>query len=676
MDELEKIRGDLNAIDEQILKALAARRDFVGRIIRHKANENLPLRDPAREEEMLTRLIAEGRKIGLDAHIVTRVFHEILDDSVRTQQLYLLGSANEQHHGLKRVAFQGIEGAYSFLAAQKHFARSMDATTFIGYPTFAEAVEAVEEAKVDYAFLPIENTTAGSINEVYDLLAASKLWIIGEEVFRVEHCLLAIDSVPLSSIRRVYSHPQALAQCMKFLSTLASCQLEYFADTAMAARKVKEDQDPTQAAIASEAAARQFGLKILARDLADQKENYTRFLVISPKPIQVDPRIPAKTSLVLAVPHEEGALLKALMVFHEHKINLTKLDGSRPRPGAPFQYLFNVDLEGNIAEGNVRQALDDLRSATSFLKILGTYAVEARGKTTPSMQAIVPPGEAAARADAPDAAPAEPRTSRPAARKLWSREARPEGTSVTLGGIRIGGPEIVVIAGPRAVESRQQVLACARHVKECGGMVLRGGCFRARSGAKGSPLGLAGLELLAEAGRAYDLPVMTEVVAPADVGAVSRLADILEVGARDMQSLGLLAELGRVNRPVLLKRGMSATLEELLEAAERILEQGNQQVVLCERGIRTFETVTRNTLDLAAVPVLKHLTHLPVAVDPSHAAEDKGLLAALALAAQRVGPHALILEIEPDGESPGAAGPKALGFADFARLMRAVYGKR
>ncbi|HVR75791.1 MAG TPA: prephenate dehydratase, partial [Planctomycetota bacterium] len=408
MDELEKIRDEINATDDQVLRALAARRELARRIIQAKALEELPLRDERREEDLLARLIQKGREMGLDAHLVTRVFHEIIDDSVRFQQIFLLKRSNDADEKLRRVAYQGVDGAFSHLAAQKFFSRSLDLMTFIGHPSFSDAVEAVEGGAFDFAFLPIENTTAGSIHEVYDLLSRTSLSIVGEEVFRVEHCLLGVKDVPLSSLRRILSHWQALAQCRKFLFSLPHCQGAEFEDTALAARKVKEDQDPTQAAIASEDAARRYGLKILKRDLADQKENFTRFLVIAREPVKVDLRIPAKTSLVLAVAHEEGALLGARGIFHKHKINLTKLE-SRPMLGSPFQYLFYLDFEGNRQSEEVRAALEELRKRTSFLKILGTYAIEWRGRTAPSTQAIVPPRPNAASTEAgPSGPPAEP----------------------------------------------------------------------------------------------------------------------------------------------------------------------------------------------------------------------------------------------------------------------------
>ncbi|HVR72893.1 MAG TPA: 3-deoxy-7-phosphoheptulonate synthase, partial [Planctomycetota bacterium] len=274
--------------------------------------------------------------------------------------------------------------------------------------------------------------------------------------------------------------------------------------------------------------------------------------------------------------------------------------------------------------------------------------------------------------------PAEPkREDGTASCRLTRREAKAEGTVITLRGVRIGGPELVVMAGPSAVESREQILACARHVKECGGKLLRGGCFRPRTSPHAfQGLGFEGLELLAAAGREYDLPIITEVLDPADVAAVARVADMIQIGARNMQNFSLLREAGKVNRPVLLKRGMSATLEELLAAAEYILGQGNHQVILCERGIRTFETTTRSTLDLGAIPILKRLTHLPVVVDPSRAAGQRDLVLPLALAAHAVGPHGMIVEIHPEPDNALSDGAQALCFSDFANLMHEIYAVR
>jgi chorismate mutase / prephenate dehydratase len=241
MDEVNKIRSQISLVDERILEALANRRKLAEQIIEAKGALGTPIRDLVREEQLLADLIAKGRSQGLDAHLVTRVFHEIIDDSIRSQQLHLL---DYDKKGTKRIAFQGIEGAYSELAGRKHFAPYLDHTLFTGVATLEQVVDAVEDGDVDYGLVPVENTTAGSINEVYDLLSIAQLSIIGEEVLRIEHCLLAVDDVPLANIHQVYSHPQALAECMKFVANLPNCQALPYADSAMAVKKVKDENDP------------------------------------------------------------------------------------------------------------------------------------------------------------------------------------------------------------------------------------------------------------------------------------------------------------------------------------------------------------------------------------------------------------------------------------------------
>jgi chorismate mutase / prephenate dehydratase len=666
MDDLGKIRTEINLVDERILDALANRRKLAEQIIQAKDELGTPIRDALREEQMLADLIAKGRNQGLDAHLVTRVFHEIIDDSIRSQQLHLLDYGKSD---LKRVSFQGIEGAYSELAGRKYFAPYLDQTLFMGAATLEQVINAVEDGDADFGLLPVENTSAGSINEVYDLLSCAQLSIVGEEVLRIEHCLLVLDEMPLAHIRQIYSHPQALAECMKFVSQLPNCQALPYPDSAMAVKKIKDEKDPSLAAIASEEAGRLYGLKVLRRNIEDQPNNYTRFLILAKRPSAIDLRIPCKTSLIMATSHEEGSLLKALSLLHEYHINLSKLE-SRPIPGMPFQYLFYIDFEGNIADQRVAEALEKLRSATTSLKVLGCYPAQYRAKTSPRIEVL---------AEGPvefEMEPREPATQKKekVSYKLASRDHKADDTIISVRGVKIGGPGFVVIAGPCAVESREQIRQCARYVKECGGQLLRGGCFKPRTSPYSfQGLGFEGLEMLAEAGREYDLPVVTEVLSPADVEAVARYADVLQIGARNMQNFSLLSEAGRANRPVLLKRGMMSTMEEFLNAAEYILDGGNHQVILCERGIRTFETATRNTLDLASIPILKRLTHLPILVDPSHAAGRRDLVIPLALAAHAVGPHGLIVEIHPEPEKALSDGPQSLHFFEFADLMRRIY---
>jgi len=255
--------------------------------------------------------------------------------------------------------------------------------------------------------------------------------------------------------------------------------------------------------------------------------------------------------------------------------------------------------------------------------------------------------------------------------KLVSRDFHPRNSVVKVGALEIGeGHRPVVAAGPCAVESEEQILKTARAVKKAGADLLRGGAFKPRTGPHTfQGLREEGLKLLAMAGRETGLPIVTEVMSPENVGLVAEYADLLQVGARNMQNFDLLRELGRVRKPVLLKRGMSATIEEFLAAAEYILAEGNQQVILCERGIRTFETATRNTLDLSVVPLIKELTHLPIMVDPSHATGKRSLVPPMAKAALVTGAHGILIEVHPEPEKALSDGPQSLTFQGFEKLM-------
>ncbi len=255
--------------------------------------------------------------------------------------------------------------------------------------------------------------------------------------------------------------------------------------------------------------------------------------------------------------------------------------------------------------------------------------------------------------------------------KLASREFHPQDTVISICDVTIGSKEVVVMAGPCAVESREQTLETARAVKEAGAKILRGGAFKPRTSPYSfQGLGEKGLEILAEAREETGLLVVTEVMSPEKVPLVAKYADILQIGARNMQNYALLHAVGESGKPVLLKRGMMSTIEELLLSAEYILSHGNYQVMLCERGIRTFETYTRNTLDISAVPLLKELTHLPVIVDPSHGTGKWQLVGPVAKAAVAAGADGLLIEVHPHPEEALSDGAQSLKPGNFARLMR------
>jgi len=254
--------------------------------------------------------------------------------------------------------------------------------------------------------------------------------------------------------------------------------------------------------------------------------------------------------------------------------------------------------------------------------------------------------------------------------KLASRDVKPKDTLVSINGIKVGGKRIIVMAGPCAVESEQQLMEAARIVKDAGASVMRGGAFKPRT----SPFSFqgleeAGLELLAKVKEKFGIPVVTEVVDSSDVDMVSRVADILQVGARNMQNFTLLTTIGKSKRPVVLKRGYSSTVTEWLTAADYLLREGNSKVILCERGIRTFEDSTRFSLDISAIPVIKKSSHLPVIVDPSHAAGHYSLVPAMSKAAVAAGADGLLIEVHPKPEEALVDGLQSLTPENFAKLM-------
>jgi len=257
--------------------------------------------------------------------------------------------------------------------------------------------------------------------------------------------------------------------------------------------------------------------------------------------------------------------------------------------------------------------------------------------------------------------------------KLASRDFHPEDSVVRINGVSVGGSQVIVMAGPCSVESREQLMETAAAVQAAGAHILRGGAFKPRTSPYAfQGLGLKGLELLREARDAFRLPIVTEVVSPQDVTLIAQYADILQVGARNMQNFALLSAVGEVQKPVLLKRGMMSTVEELLMAAEYVLSHGNQRVMVCERGIRTFEPSTRNTFDINAIPVIKSLTHLPVIADPSHGTGKWELVTPVARAAVAAGADGLIIEVHPNPAQALSDGAQSLKPENFAKLVADV----
>ncbi len=559
-----------------------------------------------------------------------------------------------------RVAIQGSQGSFSEAAARRRWP-DLEA---LPCRDVKDVVAAVRQGRAEAGCLPIENSLIGSVTTTYDLLHEAfgdgTLHLTHEILHPVHHTIMALPGAPLSGIRRVLSHPVALGQCRVWLSDhLPDAELVSAWDTAGSAEMVAQEKNAAWAAIAARPAADAHGLVALAERIEDDPTNQTRFLTFTRADVAESFRTPGatryKTSLIVLVDHKPGMLALTLQAFGARGVNLMALQ-SRPERSAPWTYRFYVDVEGSAKDPRVSEALEEIEALAAKLIILGSYEAWTEGSR---LSAPVPP-------------PAH-RVEKPSI-PLVDRRRNPEGTVVQVRGLSFGGVEPVLIAGPCSVESEGMILETAVAVAQAGADMLRGGAYKPRT----SPydfqgLGVKGLRYLADARDKTGLPVVTEVLSWEEVPVVAHFADMLQIGARNMQNFSLLRAASRSGKPVLLKRGAGATFEEWLGAAEYVLAEGNPNVVLCERGIRTFERATRHTLDLNAVALVRERTHLPVIVDPSHAAGIRSIVIPLSLGALAAGACGLIVEVHPDPGQAMSDGAQSLDFEMFAELARQVH---
>jgi chorismate mutase/prephenate dehydratase len=503
------------------------------------------------------------------------------------------------------------------------------------------------------------------VTTTYDLLQEAfgdgVLRLTHEILHPVHHTIMAVPGATLGSIRRVLSHPVALGQCRIWLSEhLPEAELVSAWDTAGSAEIVAQEGNPMLAAIAARPAADAHGLVPLAERIEDDPTNQTRFLTFTRAESAASLQSPGasryKTSLIVLVDHKPGMLALTLQAFGARGVNLMALQ-SRPERSAPWTYRFYVDVEGSASDPRVAEALEEIEALAVKLIVLGSYEAWVEGGS---------------RLSPPVPTPAH-RVEKPSI-PLVDRRRQPEGSVVQVRHLSFGGESPVLIAGPCSVESEAMLLETASAVAAAGGDMLRGGAYKPRT----SPydfqgLGVKGLRYLADARERTGLPVVTEVLSWEEVPVVAHFADMLQIGARNMQNFSLLRAASRSGKPILLKRGAGATIEEWLMAAEYVLAEGNSNVVLCERGIRTFERATRHTLDLNAVALVRERTHLPVIVDPSHAAGVRSLVIPLSLGSLAAGACGLIVEVHPDPGHAMSDGAQSLDFAMFEELARQVH---
>ncbi|MTH48426.1 bifunctional chorismate mutase/prephenate dehydratase [Intestinirhabdus alba] len=369
------LREKISALDAKLLALLAERRELAVEVGKAKLLSHRPVRDIDRERDLLDRLITLGKAHHLDAHYITRLFQLIVEDSVLTQQALLQQHLNKINPHSARIAFLGPKGSYSHLAARQYAARHFEQFIESGCAKFADVFNQVETGQADYAVVPIENTSSGAINDVYDLLQHTSLSIVGEMTIAIDHCVLVSGTVGLEAIETVYSHPQPFQQCSKFLSRYPHWKIEYTESTSAAMEKVAQTKSSHVAALGSEAGGVLHGLQVLERIEANQAQNITRFIILARKAIEVSDQVPAKTTLLMATGQQAGALVEALLVLRNHNLIMTRLE-SRPIHGNPWEEMFYLDVQANLASAQMQKALKELGEITRSMKVLGCYPGE------------------------------------------------------------------------------------------------------------------------------------------------------------------------------------------------------------------------------------------------------------------------------------------------------------
>lgn len=375
--DLTEIRQQITQIDRSLLKLLSERHRLAFDVVRSKEITQKPLRDIEREQQLLQELVqfAENENYQLEPQYIMAIFQRIIEDSVLTQQVYLQKKLNEQRERNIHIAFLGKRGSYSHLAARNYAARYQEHLVEMSCNTFEQIFEKVQSGEADYGILPLENTTSGAINEVYDLLQHTDLSLVGELAYPIKHCVLVNEQDDLRKIDTLYSHPQVIQQCSQFIRSLERVHIEYCESSSHAMQLVASLNKPNIAALGNEDGGHLYGLRVLKKDIANQENNITRFIVLAKNPVVVSPQIHTKTLLLMSTSQQAGALVDALLVFKKYHINMTKLE-SRPIYGKPWEEMFYLEIEANINHPQTRQAFEELKSYSNYLKVLGCYPSE------------------------------------------------------------------------------------------------------------------------------------------------------------------------------------------------------------------------------------------------------------------------------------------------------------
>ena len=375
--DLTEIRQQITQIDRSLLKLLSERHRLAFDVVRSKEITQKPLRDLAREQELLKELVqfAETEGYQLEPQYITSIFQKIIEDSVLTQQVYLQKKLNAEAEQELQIAFLGKRGSYSHLAARNYATRYQKQFVELSCNSFAQVFEKVQNGEAEFGVLPLENSTSGAINEVYDLLQHTDLFLVGELAYPIKHCVLVNEQTDLSQIDTLYSHPQVIQQCSQFIQGLARVHIEYCESSSHAMQLVSSLNKPNIAALGNEEGGKLYGLRMLQSNIANQENNITRFIVIAKQAREVSPQIHSKTLLLMTTSQQAGALVEALLVLKKHQINMTKLE-SRPIYGTPWEEMFYLEIEANVHSAETQAALEELKQYSNYLKVLGCYPSE------------------------------------------------------------------------------------------------------------------------------------------------------------------------------------------------------------------------------------------------------------------------------------------------------------
>ncbi|CUU52356.1 putative bifunctional chorismate mutase/prephenate dehydratase [Actinobacillus pleuropneumoniae] len=375
--DLSDIRQQITQLDRHLLKLLAERHRLAFDVVRSKEITQKPLRDIEREKALLQALVshAEAENYQLDPQYVTQIFQRIIEDSVLTQQNYLQNKLNAQKEQNVSIAFLGMRGSYSNMASRQFAKKYQGSLIELSCDSFQQVFDKVSEGEAEFGVLPLENTTSGSINDVYDLLQHTDLAVVGELAYPIKHCVLANGNIELAEIDTLYSHPQVIQQCSQFIQSLNKVHIKYCESSSHAMQMVARLNKPNIVALGNEDGGKLYGLTNIKTDIANQQNNITRFIVVAKQAINVSPQLQTKTLLLMTTSQQAGALADALMVFKQHQIRMTKLE-SRPIYGKPWEEMFYIELQANIHSENTQQALKALENVTSYIKVLGCYPSE------------------------------------------------------------------------------------------------------------------------------------------------------------------------------------------------------------------------------------------------------------------------------------------------------------